>query len=735
VCKSRFSLDAATAAWADQATRLGPTAACILAPESHERRQLFAANRRRPTILLAIFLPVFLGQRYIALCRRGLSSSAENLRRERLGCIREQRNRAMWCEQVSKVGMRGALQAAHSRIGFSLALIAAIAIAQARSAHGETPTSDSDSSPSYGTGARHAEKLKRESKAEKIAKAEQLVKDSLYHEIAGSDADREKTLAAARELAPDHKPVMWQSGMVEVNNRWTKIDDVPVLANRDSGLGAYEKQRDRAADSLAGQLNLARWCANRGMMEQSRAHYTRALEFDADNAEARAALGFRRVGNNWVARPELDEMVAEAQRLTKSLNRWLPKATQIRTGLVDAGPGRDTAKKQLAEIHDLEAAPALEYVLSGVTEECATQLVEKLGEWSDISATQALVRQSVYSPWESVRQLAATKLMARPREDFVPKMLAAMYTPLQMKTVVFNDRGRLVTREVYAREGKNAWEVVMLDTAYVRIQRARNDGTETLNRAVGEMRRNVEFDQQLAAMQSANTEQLNNRVMLALSIATQQSTLLRPEDWWSWWDNQSETTYTSEKATTRRTEERTVYVQDLSMPEPASTPIQRSSTTPRSATAECFAAGTPVTTVRGSVPIEQIRVGDLVLSQDVETGELAYKPVLRTTIRMPEPVFTIESSGNTLRSTGGHLFWVSGEGWTKARNLQPGQSLHCATGTVQVSTISDSAPERTYNLVVADFATYFVGKEKILSHDVTEKKTTHSIVPGLARVE
>ena len=49
--------------------------------------------------------------------------------------------------------------------------------------------------------------------------------------------------------------------------------------------------------------------------------------------------------------------------------------------------------------------------------------------------------------------------------------------------------------------------------------------------------------------------------------------------------------------------------------------------------------------------------------------------------------------------------------------------------------VSDNAPERTYNLVVADFSTYFVGKEKILSHDVTEKKTTHNIVPGLARAE
>ena len=35
--------------------------------------------------------------------------------------------------------------------------------------------------------------------------------------------------------------------------------------------------------------------------------------------------------------------------------------------------------------------------------------------------------------------------------------------------------------------------------------------------------------------------------------------------------------------------------------------------------------------------------------------------------------------------------------------------------------------------VVADFNTYFVGPEKILAHDVTERKPTRTIVPGLVR--
>jgi len=66
--------------------------------------------------------------------------------------------------------------------------------------------------------------------------------------------------------------------------------------------------------------------------------------------------------------------------------------------------------------------------------------------------------------------------------------------------------------------------------------------------------------------------------------------------------------------------------------------------------------------------------------------------------------------------------------------LKSGQVLHCATGTVQVSDVVPiEKPAQTYNLVVADFNTYFVGPEKILVHDVTERKPTHNIVPGLPR--
>ena len=586
---------------------------------------------------------------------------------------------------------------------------------------------------------------KKLSNAERLAQGEALVKESLYFEIAGSNDERNRLLSVAQTTAPNYPPAMWHSGHVAFNNQWMKLEDVPEAAKKNTDLGAYEKQRDKAPDTFEGHLNLARWCAKRGLQDQARAHYNQVLQFDPDNAEAPAQLGFKRVGNSWVAKPELDEMVSEAQRLAKALTKWLPRITAIRKGLVEGpGPAYEMAKKQLEEIKDPEALPALEYLLSAVNEECAKLLVEKLASWSELPATHAIVRQAIYSPWDSIRQLAATKLEGRPREDFVPKLLAAMHTPLTVQTVIVSEGGRLVTREVFARESRDAWEVVMIDTAYVRDARPWGSSAQATSDAMLKIRENTAVRLLIASMQSANTDELNRRVMTALSIATHITTNVRPEDWWTWWDNQNETSYSKPKPTDTDYKQKYVTLQDKptgpivsappSPPPPRPAPSPPPPRSPRPTHASCFVAGTPVWTVRGQLPIERIRIGDLVASQDPESGEVAFKPVMQTTVRQNAEVVSVDLNGSTLKPTGGHLFWVAGEGWTKARNLKSGQTLHCASGTVQVSLVSEEPqPEQTYNLVVADFNTYFVGPEKILSHDVTEKKPTHSIVPGLAK--
>ena len=144
-----------------------------------------------------------------------------------------------------------------------------------------------------------------------------------------------------------------------------------------------------------------------------------------------------------------------------------------------------------------------------------------------------------------------------------------------------------------------------------------------------------------------------------------------------------------------------------------------------------FPPGTLVWTELGPVAIEQIRPGDRVLSQDPESGELAYKVVTETTQRPPSPILRMALDGMAMETTRGHLFWRVGDGWRMAKELQSGDRLHGLAGAVTVAGVTERPSSPAYNLVVEGFATYFVGQSRLLVHDNTARQVTAARLPGL----
>ena len=138
-------------------------------------------------------------------------------------------------------------------------------------------------------------------------------------------------------------------------------------------------------------------------------------------------------------------------------------------------------------------------------------------------------------------------------------------------------------------------------------------------------------------------------------------------------------------------------------------------------TSYCFVAGTLVTTEDGQEPIEEIEVGDRVLSENELTGEVAIKTVTETYVNETDELIHICVNGETISATPTHPFYVDKLGWTLARSLRAGDVLVLSNGElVTVEWVQHEileSPIKVYNFEVEDFHTYFVGECGVLVHN------------------
>ena len=90
--------------------------------------------------------------------------------------------------------------------------------------------------------------------------------------------------------------------------------------------------------------------------------------------------------------------------------------------------------------------------------------------------------------------------------------------------------------------------------------------------------------------------------------------------------------------------------------------------------ANCFIAGTLITTEIGKKPIESCKSGERVLSYSNDKNILEWQPIKATLKRVKKRFVKITTiSGRRITSTDDHRFFVSGKGYTKAKELKEGQ--------------------------------------------------------------
>jgi hypothetical protein len=145
----------------------------------------------------------------------------------------------------------------------------------------------------------------------------------------------------------------------------------------------------------------------------------------------------------------------------------------------------------------------------------------------------------------------------------------------------------------------------------------------------------------------------------------------------------------------------------------------------------CFGAGTPVRTLQGPRPIEDIQDGDQVLCQDTRTGALKFQPVVEAYHNPPNATYRIGLGEETIVATGIHRLWKAGQGWVMARDLKPGDRLRTLGGVVEVRSVEPDQVQPVFNLRIAGGDDFFVGGQGVLAHDNSMVKPEEHPFDGL----
>src|SRR5262249_29922927 len=138
-----------------------------------------------------------------------------------------------------------------------------------------------------------------------------------------------------------------------------------------------------------------------------------------------------------------------------------------------------------------------------------------------------------------------------------------------------------------------------------------------------------------AAVHDANAgaKSLNSELVPVLTATTEQQFGDNPRAWWDWWDRYNE--YSSGYAGYTRP------VNEQRYADASHNYYRARGSEVGYLRMSCFAKGTPVWTKTGLRPIDQLQMGDLVLAQNPDSGELAYKAIVGRTVRPPSPTTKI----------------------------------------------------------------------------------------------
>jgi hypothetical protein len=201
---------------------------------------------------------------------------------------------------------------------------------------------------------------------------------------------------------------------------------------------------------------------------------------------------------------------------------------------------------------------------------------------------------------------------------------------------------------------------------------------------------------------NADVNDLNARVVSALKSISGESREANFDAWRKWWVELEETSTIAPPRTRPG---------DLDAPKLEANPLGSKAHLP------AFAKGTTVWTELGLRPIDDVRAGDLVLTQDPVSNSLGFTPVWSIRRIDPGLARTIRFANATVEATDLERFWVAGRGWVMLADLQKGDRVRTLDGLATIEAIEAPKPLPAFHVQVGDGRGLFVGESGMMAHD------------------
>jgi hypothetical protein len=606
------------------------------------------------------------------------------------------------------------------------------------------------------------------------------VKLALWCEAHGLDAERLKHLAQAVLADPGNVTARGLLGLLGFGGRWESPEKVAERVRADEERGArlaeYNGRRDRLEDkeralraaverlkvkgrpedAYAAQLKANRelaqahaglgiWCDRNGLKPEAMAHFTTAVHLDPSRESSWRHLGYVKRDGRWIS-PEQAAAEAKDDRDRRQANRhWEPLLRKWKSWLGGSAARREEAEGLLADVTNPRAVPAILKVFPiGGTEADQSRMLGMLERIDDPRSSRGLADLALRAGTPSLRMAAIEVLKKRPRRDYAAQLVESIRGKIDYAVqpvaspgstgalILDTHRVRMIrtydTPPVflpassfrgYVGYDANGLPVIAQGRELDQMNRDQNPFSVAMKVREIEARTaaliaaanvKAQFVQQRIVDDVNQVEMLNRQAeadnaqiipVLQLAAGAPKDLKDDEESWHVWWYDTLGYSYKSPSKVT--------FVEDVS---PSQYPPPTITT--------CFVAGTPVRTLDGPRPIESIRVGDQVLSQDAATGALGFQPVVFVHHNPPNKTLRVSlSSGDSVACSVYHRFWRANLGWAMAREIKPGDVLRSLGGRVQVTGVEPDTSQPLYNLDVARTRTFFAGANHLLVHDNT----------------